>query len=184
MINQTLRRILGAVRLDAATYEEVEADRSATGPAFLVVLFASMAAGVGAGGIFTTGGILLHAVHGIVLWYVWAYITYFVGTRMLPTAETVADHGRRDVSLLGFVVNILRRRILHCARVRSPRSSRAASLPLRLRISGRPRIVPGLVTTNAGIPSPKPTSPAIFHLLRRSSRFCEFLFQAVLRFPT
>jgi hypothetical protein len=26
-------------------------------------------------------------------WYVWAYVAYFIGTRLLPTHETVADHG-------------------------------------------------------------------------------------------
>jgi hypothetical protein len=38
-------------------------------------------------------GILWHTIHGVVLWYVWAYITYWIGTRLLPDPETSADHG-------------------------------------------------------------------------------------------
>jgi hypothetical protein len=88
-----LRRMLGAARLDAAVYEEVEADQSATGQAFLVVLLASTAAGIGGVSNHGATGVLWHAIHGVILWYLWAYITYFVGTRWLPTRETEADHG-------------------------------------------------------------------------------------------
>lgn len=43
-----LQRILKAALLNRATYEQIETDRSATGQAFLVVLLASAAAGLGA----------------------------------------------------------------------------------------------------------------------------------------
>jgi hypothetical protein len=92
-MNQMVRRMVGAARLDAEIYEEIEADRGATGPAFLVVLFASIAAGIGAFESNAAVGILWHAIHGIVLWYVWAHITCLIGTRLLPTSETAADHG-------------------------------------------------------------------------------------------
>ena len=45
MLTTFLRRI--AAQLDAGTYEEVEADRTATPHAFLVVLLSSLAAGLG-----------------------------------------------------------------------------------------------------------------------------------------
>jgi len=92
-VHNLLRRMIGAARLDAATYEEVEADRGATRQAFLVVLLASLADGIGAIENRAASGILWHAIHGLVLWYVWAYITYWVGTRLLPGPETHADHG-------------------------------------------------------------------------------------------
>ena len=41
-------RMLGAALLHADTYEEVEADRDATGQAFLVVVMSAVATGVGA----------------------------------------------------------------------------------------------------------------------------------------
>ena len=39
-------RLIGAISLDAAIYEEVEADRTATGQALSVVIASSLAAGV------------------------------------------------------------------------------------------------------------------------------------------
>jgi hypothetical protein len=87
------QRMIGAARLDAAIYEEIEADRGATGQAFLVVLLASAAAGIGAFEDRALSGILWHAIHGLVLWYVWAYITFWIGTRLLPGPETSTDHG-------------------------------------------------------------------------------------------
>jgi len=92
-MHSMMQRMVGAARLEAAIYEEVEADHDATGQAFLVVLLASAAAGVGAIEDRAFSGILWHAIHGLALWYVWAYITYWVGTRLLPSAETSADHG-------------------------------------------------------------------------------------------
>ncbi len=92
-MSSILQRMIGAARLEAAIYEEIEADRGATGQAFLVVLFASVAAGIGGIEDRAFSGILWHTIHGLVLWYVWAYVTYFVGTRVLPSSETSADHG-------------------------------------------------------------------------------------------
>ena len=43
-------RLIGAISLDAAIYEEVEADRGATGQALTIVVMSSLAAGVGARG--------------------------------------------------------------------------------------------------------------------------------------
>ena len=51
-----IQRLIGAARLDPATYEEVEADPTATGAALGTVVLASLAAAVGA-----TGGDAGHA---------------------------------------------------------------------------------------------------------------------------
>lgn len=45
------RRLAGAAMLDAGTYEEVEADRTARAQALAVVVFSSLAAGIGAKGM-------------------------------------------------------------------------------------------------------------------------------------
>lgn len=92
-MSRMTRRMWHAALLDAETYEEVEAGRGATGQALAVVVLASAAAG--AGGLYNHGpmGILWHALHGIVLWYVWAWVTCILGTRLLPTPETSADIG-------------------------------------------------------------------------------------------
>ena len=38
-------------------------------------------------------GILVGTVVALIAWYVWAYLTYFIGTKFLPEPQTRADHG-------------------------------------------------------------------------------------------
>ena len=87
-------RLLRASLLQADTYEEVEADAGANGQALAVVLLSSAAVGIG--GIANSGaeGILVQIVCAVVGWWTWAYTTYFIGTKLLPTAETSADPGQ------------------------------------------------------------------------------------------
>ena len=87
-------RMLGAAKLDAATYEEVEADTTATPQAMLVVVLAGLAGGFSAMRGMGVGGLLLAALASLIGWYVWAFITYLVGTRLLPGAKTQADVGQ------------------------------------------------------------------------------------------
>lgn len=86
-----VQRAIGAARLDAATYEEIEADPTALGQAMTVVVTASIAAGIGAGnpGLATLGAI----VFNLVGWYAWAFVTWWVGTRILPEPTTQSDIG-------------------------------------------------------------------------------------------
>ncbi len=86
-------RIIRAAKLDVNLYEEVEADKGAMGQAMGVVVLSSIAAGVGSierGGI---GGLLIGTIVALIAWYVWAYLTYFIGTKFLPEPQTKADHG-------------------------------------------------------------------------------------------
>lgn len=85
-----VNRMIRAAKLDASLYEEVEADTGAMGQATAVVVLSAVAAGVGTGRI---GGILLGSVAALVSWYIWAYLTYWIGTRLLPERETRASHG-------------------------------------------------------------------------------------------
>jgi hypothetical protein len=50
-MNSFLQRLIGAAALDSAIYEEVEADRTATGQALTVIILSSLAAGVGSRGL-------------------------------------------------------------------------------------------------------------------------------------
>ncbi len=86
-------RIIRAAMLDVNLYEEVEADKSAMSQAMGVVVLSSIAAGLGSierGGF---GGVFTGTVAALIGWYVWAYLTYFIGTRVLPEPQTKADHG-------------------------------------------------------------------------------------------
>ncbi len=87
-------RILRASKLEPDVYEEIEADQAATPQAALVVVLSAVAAGIGNvvnAGIF---GVIVFALAALIGWYVWAYLTYFIGTRLLPEVQTQADHGQ------------------------------------------------------------------------------------------
>jgi hypothetical protein len=60
----------------------------------LVVVLAALAGGVSA--IRATGvvGLVLSGLASLLGWYVWAFITFVVGTRLLPGAKTDADLGQ------------------------------------------------------------------------------------------
>lgn len=86
-----VERIVGAAKISTRTYEEVEADESATGQAVAVVVLSSVAGGIGLGE--GAGGLLAGAVGGIVGWLVWSYLTYWIGTRWLAEPGTRATAG-------------------------------------------------------------------------------------------
>lgn len=91
-MNDFVNRIVRAARLDIGLYEEVEADRGALGQAMAVVVLASIAAGVGTIQKTGFGGIVVGTIVALVGWYVWAYLTYFIGAKIIPEPQTRADH--------------------------------------------------------------------------------------------
>jgi hypothetical protein len=93
-MNDFFKRVLRAMTLDAALFEEVEADRGATAQAIGVVLLSGIAAGIGSSGRGLAGGILLLTIASLLAWVVWAVVTYVVGTKILPGAQTEADVGQ------------------------------------------------------------------------------------------
>jgi hypothetical protein len=95
-VRTLLRRLLGAATLDAATYEEVEADRAATAQAGAIVVLSSLAAGIGMRGFGGGGGAASMAFFGVLAlmaWGAWALLTYQIGVRILPEPQTRADVG-------------------------------------------------------------------------------------------
>ena len=86
-------RLIRAAKLDKNLYEEVEADKGAMGQAMAVVILSSLAAGIGGlekAGIGSFFGAMILALIG---WFIWAYLTYVIGTKILPAPETKADYG-------------------------------------------------------------------------------------------
>jgi len=90
-------RIIRAAKLDVSLYEEVKADTTALRQAMAVVVLSSIAAGVGT---ITIGGpaviivITIGTILALIGWYIWAYLTYFIGTKILPEPQTKANHGQ------------------------------------------------------------------------------------------
>lgn len=96
-----ISRMLRAAKLDVNLYEEVEADEGALTQATLVVLLSSLAAGIGS--IYQYGVMVLitGTISALVGWYVWAFLTYYIGTKFLPEEKTEADYGQL-LRTLGF----------------------------------------------------------------------------------
>jgi len=86
-------RMKRAAKLDPNLYEEVEADKTAMGQATLVVVLASLAAGIGSISQGGSAGIIWGTVAALIGWYIWAFLTYIIGTKILPTSETSATYG-------------------------------------------------------------------------------------------
>ena len=95
-----LQRMIGAAMFNAATYEEIEADRGALGQAIGVVLLVTVCGIVGgaidgllddegAGGIIV--GIVAGLLFGLVRWALWVTVLYLVGGKMLRTSGTETD---------------------------------------------------------------------------------------------
>ena len=86
-------RIFRAMKLDPELYEEVEADPGANLQAALTVLLSSLAAGVG--GALSGGwyGVFLNTAAALVGWVIWAFLSFVIGTKLLPEPGTRSDMG-------------------------------------------------------------------------------------------
>ena len=112
-------RMKRAVMLDATLYAEVEENTNLNQEALIIVVMVSVAGGLGAliGGLIRgdIGGALLGAlvtlVIGVVNYYIWAYVTYFVGTRFFGGTADPGEmlrvlgyaHTPQLLSLLSFI---------------------------------------------------------------------------------
>ncbi len=96
-------RMVGAAKLNVEVYEEVEADTGATGQAMGVVLLSSLAGGIGSVGLGAggSGGVVAGGIAALLGWVSWAFVTYLIGTRLLPEPQTRADVGEL-MRTLGF----------------------------------------------------------------------------------
>jgi len=98
-----IRRVLGALSLDASIYEDVEADRSALAQAAIVVVLAGIGAGIGVAGIGDTAAptIAAVAVVSVLAWLAWAVVVYQIGGHVLAEPGTSVDLGQ-VLRTLGF----------------------------------------------------------------------------------
>jgi hypothetical protein len=80
-------RMKGAALLRIDTYEEVEADHTATGQAAGVVALVAVAQAIGGAGEGGSG-ILAGAISALLGWLLWAGITYLIGAKLLGGTAT------------------------------------------------------------------------------------------------
>ena len=99
-----LNRIIGVMKLDANTYEEIEADEGAMGQAITVVAIVAVVGGVVGGGISAAmgGSFLGTLIQSVVMaflgWIIWSAVTFFVGTSLFGGKGTMGQMLR----VLGF----------------------------------------------------------------------------------
>ena len=94
-------RMIRAAKLDVKLYEEVEADKTATRQALLVVLIYSICFGIGSGlaVVWDEGvghfflSLFLGLLYALVFWLIWSLITYLIGTRFFKGPKTKATYG-------------------------------------------------------------------------------------------
>ncbi len=94
-------RVKGVLFLDVKTFEEIEADTTANGQALLVVIVASLAAGLGAGIQLGVIGLLRETIGALVGWVMWAGVTWVIGSKLLPEPQTRTDMGEL-LRVIGF----------------------------------------------------------------------------------
>jgi uncharacterized membrane protein YedE/YeeE len=75
-------RMVRAAKLDVSLFEEVEREKGTQMQAVGVVVISSLAFGIGTGaGI---GGLVSGTIAAVIGWFVWAFLTYIIGTKLLP----------------------------------------------------------------------------------------------------
>lgn len=104
-------RMIRAAKLESDLYEEVEADTTANGQAFTVVLIVSLAAGIGSAlyalisddisNSRVLWGLLTGIGFSMIAWLLWALVVYVIGITIFKTSETEADYGQL-LRTLGF----------------------------------------------------------------------------------
>jgi hypothetical protein len=96
-----INRMIRAAKLDVNLYEEVEADKGATGQALLAVVMVSIIAGIGTAiggiiagaGLWIIWGLLVGIAGSLVGWLVWSFFTWLLGTTIFKGPETQSSWG-------------------------------------------------------------------------------------------
>jgi len=84
-------RVLSAVKLDGQLYKAVAADQGATPQSLWVVAIYGMASGFGFFGKTGAAAINMVMLTTLFGWYVWAFFTYYLGTKIFREPQTNAD---------------------------------------------------------------------------------------------
>jgi len=84
-------RVVGAMTLNANTFEEVERDTTAMGQAVGVIALSAVSLGIG--NIYYGGltGIVTGVLASLVGFVIWAALVWVVGTKVMPDPQTSAD---------------------------------------------------------------------------------------------
>ena len=87
-------RVIGAMKLQASVFEEVEHDTTAMGQAAAVVALASVSSGIAFIAYGGVSGVLAGTVWALVWWALFAGLMWIIGTKVMPGRNTQADLGQ------------------------------------------------------------------------------------------
>jgi hypothetical protein len=94
-------RIVGAMKLDAGTFEDIERDPTAISQAVGVIALAAVSAGIGNVWYGGLSGIVFGVVTSLIGYMLWAVVVWLVGTRVMPDPQTKADF-QETFRVIGF----------------------------------------------------------------------------------
>ena len=94
-----INRVLRAAQLDKEFFKEAEADTSLNQEALTIVIIVSVLAGIGSfiAALFNQSfgaallGLFVTAIVGVANYYIWAYVTHFIGTNMFQGEADVGE---------------------------------------------------------------------------------------------
>lgn len=84
-------RVVGAMKLEANTFEEIERDPTAMAQSVGVIALSAVSLGLGNiyyGGI---SGILTRVITALIGFVIWALVVWVIGTKVMPDPATKAD---------------------------------------------------------------------------------------------
>ena len=84
-------RVVGALKLDANTFEDIERDPTAMGQAVGIIALAGMAGSLGSIWRLGFGSIAIAIIIAICAYLLWALVVWAVGTKLMPDPATSAD---------------------------------------------------------------------------------------------
>ena len=84
-------RVVGALKLDANTFEDIERDPTAMGQAVGIIALAAGAGSLGNIWRLGFGSIIFTILISICAYLLWAVIVWLVGTKLMPDPATKAD---------------------------------------------------------------------------------------------
>lgn len=88
-----MERVIGVLKLDVNTFEEIEADQTATTEAAIVVAVVAVLSALGAS--FGSDNFIMTFVLGVVWafvgWFIWAGVTFWVGTTIFAGKSDMGE---------------------------------------------------------------------------------------------
>ena len=84
-------RVVGALKLDANTFEDIERDPTAMGQAVAIIALAALASNLGQIWRLGFGVMLIGVCSSLVGYVIWSVVVWLAGTKLMPDPATKAD---------------------------------------------------------------------------------------------